>query len=213
MKRLIAACYLAGVSSVALADGYFGAVLALSKIQSGCSAGYKCDQVAIGGRLYGGTKLKPSQVVDLGGLGSINAMEVGYIRPGNGKSSGNKVIQRYNSDINVSAVEVVSVPATERVEATAIYAALVSNFPLDAQTSLNAKLGVAYVSSTLHSSVEGVSDGGQTATKFKPYLGLGAAYSIGDGLSLTGSFDFTQYDVVGRKGNITALGFGAQKSF
>ncbi len=211
MKRVIAACCLAGVSSVALADGYFGAVLALSKIQSGCSSGYKCDQVALGGRLYGGTKLKPSQVVDLGGLGSINAMEVGYIRPGNGKSSGNKVIRRYNPDL--ADVEVVSVPATETVEATVIYAALVSNFPLDAQTSLSAKLGVAYVSSTLLSRVDGVSDGGQTATKFKPYLGLGAAYSIGDGLSLTGSFDFTQYDVVGRKGNITALGFGAQKSF
>lgn len=211
MKFLLTTSFLALASSAALADGgYVGAVLALTKVQAGCPAGFDCDRSAMGGQLYGGTRLKPNQVLDLG-VGSVNAVQVGFLRSGDQKSNGTGIVSRNN--ITLGGPEDVTVPATETVQASAIYAALVANFPVVTDLNLSARLGLAYVTSTLNKGLDGLSNAGESAAKLKPYFGLGADYQVGNGFSLVASLDVTRYDVSGRQGNITAFGLGAQKGF
>lgn len=100
-----------------------------------------------------------------------------------------------------------------KVQADALSLAAVARFPLFEQMNFSAKAGVAYVSSTVRVDLEGVQYSSETATKFKPYVGFTLEYDIPAIVRVVGSFDYTQYDVGGKRGGASMLGIGAEKSF
>jgi outer membrane protein W len=90
-----------------------------------------------------------------------------------------------------------------------ILAGVVRGVLLD-DLSAVAKFGTAYVTATKRYEHAGVSSKSSTASKFKPYLGLGLDYNLGAGFSLTGTFDYSMYEVDGTKGSISSFGVGAE---
>jgi len=211
MKKCLLAAAAVFCGSVVHAQGYAGAVSALSKIDFGCSASDAvCKNNGRGGKLYAGVGLSPQSVLNFG-IGAVDAVEVAYIKFAQGKKSGTAGVITYDADNDVYYSRTAAT-MTYR-QADAIAAAAVAHFQLFENATASAKLGVAYVSSTRRTSQEGVSMGGETAPKFKPYIGLGLEYNVPQVIRLVGSFDRTKYDVGGVKANATLIGLGAEKDF
>lgn len=213
MYRVLTVIGFALFSVAAQAQGYVGAVAALSSVGVDCSNTLSCDKKGRAVKLYAGTKLAGNNQIDFG-VGKLTSIEFGMINFGKAESSRGQVFNAYdpNNDGNGGTGDVLRV--VSRVgTANALTLAAVADFPVTNEFSLAAKLGVAYVSSTLRTYVDGVANGSETETKLKPYLGLGASLSLADTFKVVGSYDLTAFDVAGRKSRASALGVGAEISF
>jgi hypothetical protein len=208
MKRIVVAAMLAGLGSVACAQGYAGAVLSLSRLDFGCVDGNTCDEKGRGFKIYAGSKLSPGRTLNLG-IGKLDAIEVSYLKFGKAKASGSKEIMFYED----SFVFPFPVDTTETALADALTLAAVVHVPVVDQLTAVGRLGVAYVSSTLRSTVDGKTMGATTSNKFKPYAGLGLEYGIPNVVKVVGSFDWTKYEVNDRKGNAKMFGLGVETNF
>lgn len=224
-KKFIAALALSGLASAVSAQGYAGAVLALSKIGVPCEAGaVSCDTGRKASfKLYAGTKLKPQNRIDLG-IGAVDALEFSYMRFARRASSGAEFIP--DNDVGFPSYTGYYADATRSDLADALTLAAVANFPVIDQVVFSAKLGVAYVSATSRKS-QGVAyfdlalpptdpqrtTGGKTTSTFKPYIGLGLAYEVPNLGRIVGSYDRTQFDTDERKGAASLIGLGVEKSF
>lgn len=207
MKRFVAAATLAVLASSSMAQGYAGAVLALTRLNFDCKDSWSCDKASAGLKLYGGTKFKKG--LDFG-VGVIDALEVGYMKAGKGKSSGSKVVQYINDDNDIAAK---SVSASESALADAMFVSAVAHLPIMDDMKLSARVGVAYVSATLRNVQEGTPRGGVTTSKVKPYAGLGLEYEIPNLMKVVGGFDWTQFEVQDRKGSVKLFGVGVETAF
>lgn len=210
MKHLIATPMLLFFVFPAYSQGYVGAVRSLSNIDFQCSDDINCHKSAQAWRLYGGMKLESKSVVDLG-VGRMDAVEISYMRFGSAYSGGTRTVGVVSNQQGAVVQVVKDVVYT--AQADALSASLVARFPVVGDFNVLGRLGLAYVSSTLRAEVGGISDSSQTATKFKPYAGLGFEYEIPSVMKIVGSMDWTRYDVAGRSGALRMIGVGAETSF
>lgn len=210
MKKILCVPVLLGIILPACAQGYFGAVAALSSTGLDCSSTLSCDKKGFALKVYGGTKLAPSSQLDLG-VARLDAVEFSAINFGKVGSSGPTTVKRYN--VNTFALESVAVDASTVNTANAITASAVINAPISQDFTAAARVGIAYVSATTRRYVDGTSNASETQTKFQPYLGLSAAYSVTDAVRLVGSYDFTRAPFVGRTANVSAYGVGAELTY
>lgn len=205
MKNIFVTCSLLVACSVTLAQGYAGAVVALTNFDANCGEQMSCDNKGHGVKVYFGSKLAKESQIDLG-FAKLDSVEVGLINFGKGRLSYSRAfVDPDNGPYLVNAATVNT--------ANALTAAAVIRMPVFDGAAFLVRPGLAYVSSTQRYYVSGVQDGSETATKFKPYLGLGVEYAPMDNFKIVGSFDFTQFDVAGQKANLKSLGLGAEIGF
>ncbi|RTL30106.1 MAG: hypothetical protein EKK47_11305 [Burkholderiales bacterium] len=217
MKKIFFAGVVCAVSFGAHAQGYFGVIRALTNVGFTCAPGDSCESKGQAWKFYGGTKLSPARTIDFG-VGKIDAVEVSYFRTSAATASGPTQVDDFDSFGNIVQRDTT---AKVKAQVDAIVLAGVARFPIVDQLSATAKLGLAYVSTTLRSEVDGLSYNSVTQTKLRPYVGLGVEYDIPSICTIVGSFDITRVDVsdssryysAQAKGNLKLLGIGAQKSF
>ncbi|MBP8140615.1 MAG: outer membrane beta-barrel protein [Acidovorax sp.] len=214
MKRLLLLAGLAAFFQSASAQGYAGAIVALSNVGMDCLVpAVSCDRQARGGRIYVGTQLSEASRINLG-VGAIDGIEVGYMKFGRARSAGTATSFIIADPADPGADPVpVAVPATATAQADALTVAVAAHFPVTDAFGLAARIGAAYVSSTVKWTKEGRSTGSRTSNEIRPYLGLGLEYNIPDLIKLVGTYDWTQYSVDGQKGSATLLGLGVEKAF
>jgi hypothetical protein len=214
MKRSICvAIALGGLTTIASAQGYVGAVRSLTNVGFDCAEGLTCDKSSKGWRFYGGTKLAPNNSLDFG-IGKVNAVEVSYMRFGHATLNGGSRQMSSYVYVGINGIPVtVTQSLSYMAEADATSVAAVAHLPIFDQFALSARLGLAYVSSTFRTSVDGRVDSSKTESKFKPYIGLGFEYDIPSIVKLVGSLDMTKYDVNGYNGSMRMIGLGAEKTF
>lgn len=195
---------------MAHAEGYVGAVAALTSIGGGCDARFsECDKKGFGLKIYFGSRFAPSNQLDFG-VGKLESIEIGAINFGKSDSRGTVVIPGADSvDPTLPGYFLGSTTAT----ANALIVAGVARVPVADNFVATAKAGAAYVSSTIKYFIAGASNGSVTATKLQPYIGLGLELDVGSGLKIVGSYDWTRFNVESQKGNLGALGVGAQFGF
>lgn len=210
MRNIFVIATLMAACSTAMSQGYVGAVVALSRIDGACQGQDTCDHKGHAIRAYFGSALSPDHQVDLG-IGKLSSVEVGFVNFGKGGSTGAiSYIDPTDSDPTTNQH---TRPGQRSTTANALTLAAVSTFPFGGGVTGVVRTGVAYVSSTVRYYDVGVENGSETATKLKPYLGLGVEYEVVDNLKIVGAFDWTQFDVAGNKSSLKSFGLGAQVGF
>ncbi len=213
MKRLVLLAGLAASFQSVSAQGYAGAIMALSNVGMDCwVSAVSCDRQARGARIYFGTRLSEASRINLG-VGAIDAIEVGYMKFGHARSAGTASSFMQDPDDPGAPPLPTTVPATTTAQADALTIAATAHFAVTDNFGLAARIGAAYVSSTVKWTREGLSTGSRTSNHIRPYLGLGLEYNIPDVIKLVGSYDWTQFSVDGQKGAATLLGLGLEKAF
>jgi hypothetical protein len=214
MKKIFVLSLLAVSSAGALAEGYAGASVGRGKLPFNCAQGASCDQSVNMFKLYAGVRLKETSQIDLG-IGRIDAVEVAYLRT-NGKASENSVVDKtyffYDPDLGPTFPNH-SVSSIRQVSLDALLLAPVLNIGVAPDVGLFFKAGVALVTSSVKSSLDGVSLKNESATKLKPYVGFGASYRVLDGVKVFGSSDWFQYSADGLGGTARTLNLGAEMTF
>lgn len=209
MNRFFLGFAIFTATTLANAQGYVGAVRSFTNIGYECPPGMNCDKSGHGWRFYGGTKLSASKQIDLG-IGKVDSVEVGYLKYAQVISSGQATVD-YLNDVGDPATRIA--PTALRIQADALTLAMVARFPLVDQLSASARLGVAYVSSTVRHDLDGMTNTSETTTKLKPYVGFGVEYDIPSVVKVVGTFDLTKVNAGGFSGNARMIGLGAEKSF
>jgi hypothetical protein len=209
VKKIFAFVGLAVLACVAHAEGYMGASYLRSKHDIGCADNNICQTKTGGYRLLAGAKLPAAYVPDFGGVVSLDAVEVGLSKFG-----------RVDADTLVSEIYYASasqktrlVPARLTVSSDAIHAAWVARLAVFSGFDLNAKIGVAYVSTTGRKSLKGTSNGGSTENHLSPVLGLGAELGVWDGLKLAVGVETVRFKYEGESGNLKSVELGFRYSF
>ena len=211
MKKNLLIAALIAASPGAFAQGYVGAVAALTRLSDACTASLRCeDSTANGFKVFGGAYLPADQVLKLG-VAKLNRIEVGAMRFGKISSSG--IVDRTFFDGDADAYFTVPVAGTQKVQADAILGAAVLEVPLAQQLNLTTKLGLAYVSATAALEQGGRRFDSKTKSSVQPYVGLGLEYALPSNVLLQGGVDWTRYRVDGRSGSATQLGLGASMAF
>lgn len=211
MKRLfVVAAMSAAVSSVH-AEGYAGAILALTRLDIPCEASVPCDRKANGGRIYFGSRLSDASRIDFG-VGAIDAVEFGYMKLGAAKTEGSATTYKFDPD-DPAVVNSVLVPATVKTQADALTFAAVMHFPVTTNLSFAARAGAAYVTTTVKRTQDGLSSGSRSESHLRPYVGLGVEFDIPQWVKVVGTFDATQFEVNGKKGSAQLMGLGLEKAF
>ena len=207
-KSIIALALAAG-SSVACAQGYVGAVVALSNLDLSCQTGRKCDDSGNGWKLFGGTRLE-QPLVSLG-RAHVNVVEVGLMRFG---KASDQFTRRISINNGQGTVEQVNVPAAETVSVNALTFAMGATISLAQRASLVPKVGLAYVSATSRSSVNGISQGSETKSSLQPYLGVSLGYEAVQGVTVNAGVDWTRARTEDRGGaSALLMGVGASVAF
>lgn len=210
MKKAVLLASLLAATSWASAQGYVGAVAALSRLSDGCTESYRCSGTqAKGFKVFAGTRLPQGQGLDLG-VGQVNRVEVSAMRFGRVNSRSNITVPDLNEDFDPIDREVT---VSDQVRADALTVAAVAEFPVMDQFSLVAKLGVAYVTSTVKFTQDGAGMGSKSQNSIRPYAGVGVEVTVPGDIRVMGTVDWTRYAVDGRSGSATQLGLGASVSF
>jgi hypothetical protein len=217
MKKFILGFALFSLAGSVFAEGYVGFAKSKGKISYDCNSGLDCKKSADLLKFYAGTKLDDRNQVDIAGFAKIEAVEFGYWRGSKPYGAG-LVTQSYYDDANGTILyndptNTNYVPVKYSIGFDSLIAAGVIRVPVVDDLSAVLKGGVAYVTATKRYELGGASSRSSTASKFKPYLGLGVDYKVLDGLSLTGSFDYSMYEVDGTKGSIKSFGVGAEYAY
>jgi hypothetical protein len=197
--------------AAAHSQGYVGAVVALSNVDFECQPRFSsCDKSGPAGKVYFGQKVSgPSWL----GQFSPRSVEVVYLRFGSANAKGTGTIDVSFDDGFEVVRQTRPAPIAEQAETDAIAVAGVWSMEPLRGTSLSAKAGIAYVSSTIKASLDGRSNGAKTQSRWQPYLGFGAAYGLADTARVVANLDVTRFDVDGRKGLASMLGLGAELDF
>lgn len=210
MKKLFIAALVAASPSV-FAQGYVGAVAALTRLNDACEPLFRCGSSNAGGfKVFGGAYLPAAQTLNLG-VAKVNRVEVGAMRFGKISSSGVGVKYAWNDDDEVYVPSDVTVKRS--AQADAISGAVVMEVALADQLTLATKLGLAYVSATAAIERNGRRFDSKTQSSVQPYAGLGLEYALPGDVRLQGGVDWTRYRVAGRSGSATQLGLGASVAF
>jgi len=96
--------------------------------------------------------------------------------------------------------------------ATALTGAAVFRMKFNPAFTGVGRLGLAHVEATASGSVLIVGTS-KSDSSFQPYFGLGLEYRLSPKWKLTGSMDFTSYDLGNESGSVRLIGAGAQYEF
>ena len=211
MKNVVIFGALLAASSLCAAEGYVGAVAAFTRLSDSCTPGYaECSGTQTKGfKLFGGAKLSPSQTLNLGPA-RINRVEVAAMRFGRVNSRGTETIYVIDESFDVVPQDASS---THEVSANALAVAAVAELPVSSELAVLARVGVAYVTATVSTRLDGAGNGSKSGNAIRPYLGLGVEYGLPMDIQLVGSVDWTRYNVDGRSGSATQIGLGASVGF
>lgn len=228
MKRTLVGIVLAGLYATASAQGYAGAVAGMTNLDLDCKGLSNCDKKGRGGKVYVGQKFKNALVS--AGRFKIDALEASYIRFGNaGGSFPSTTTSRLDGFDTVDTVRTDSI----RAKSEALVLAGIGRFEIIPQRfDATAKLGIAYVNSTLDKSMVANSatsslfdpgvftystakgpTGSETVSKLQPYFGFGLEVQVIDNLRIVGNVDYTKFESDGRKGDLRLISIGAQYDF
>ncbi|MGC4059591.1 MAG: outer membrane beta-barrel protein [Aquabacterium sp.] len=213
MYRYVVAGALSAVAFSSQAQGYVGAVAALSSIGVDCAEKASCDKKGHGAKIYAGSKFDTANQFDLGGVGKDVWIEVGVVSFG--KAATSELGYYYIVDpVNGGVLtDPISRQISKTATANALTVAAVAEFPIVNNLEFSLKLGAAYVSSTMRTYIDGVENGSLTETKLKPYIGLGVSYVVMNSFKIVGAYDHTSFDVDGRKSHVSNIGLGAEIGF
>ena len=206
MKKTVIASAMTLLCGVAFAQGYVGAVVSLTSIGTDCSGVASCDKKGRGGKVYFGTKFAKANQLDFG-IGSVDSLEFGVVTFGKGATTYTKQYL----DANTSTTY--DLDASTSNTANALVGTVVVRLPLFDGAAVTVRPGLAYVSSTQRYYVAGAQNGSETATKLKPYLGLGIEFSLFQDVRVVGAFDWTKFDVADHHSSLKAFGVGAEIGF
>lgn len=210
MKNVVIFGALLAASSLCAAQGYVGAVAAFARLSESCTAGYECSGSQTKGfKLFAGARLSPSQTLNLGPA-RINRVEVAAMRFGRVNSNGLETIYVLNDSFDVVPQDVAS---KHEVSANALAVAAVAEIPVTSDLAVLARVGVAYVTATMSTTLDGTSNGSKSGNAIRPYLGLGVEYALPNDIQLVSSIDWTRYSVGTLSGSATQIGFGASVGF
>jgi hypothetical protein len=211
MKKLFLLSALVLAAPCSFAQGYAGAVLALSRVADSCVAGLRCERNnPFGFKLFAGASLPVANQLVFSGA-RLTRVEVAAIQFGKVTSSG--LIGKREFDADLDDYVTVFAPGQVVVQANAIATAAVTEFALNNQLNLVAKLGLAYVSATTSTERDDKRIDSSTKSSVQPYIGLGVEFALPFDVLLHGGVDWTRYRVDGRSGSATQLGVGAAISF
>jgi opacity protein-like surface antigen len=219
MKKFVLTTILCAVAGGAMAEGYVGVVRSKGSVAYDCNSGLDCKKAAELMKFYAGSKIDDRNKIDLAGIAKVDAIEVAYWRGIKPSASGLTKVTYYDGTQdagNILPTDPLNnnfVPVKYTIGFDALILAAVVRAPLLDDFSAFVKGGVAYVNATKRYEINGQSNKSTTAAKFKPYLALGLEYNVANGLSLTGAFDYSSYEVDGTKGAIKAFGLGAEYSY
>lgn len=178
MKKIIVLMALVA-TSVARADGYLGLDYANARISVDCAPGQSCSQKRSGFNFRWGTALPEAYSLKVDNF-SVDTVEAGWIKTGRLESTG--VVPIYVRTGNTAVLT--TAPVASELSARAVYAALIGRYAFDRDLSAYARLGLAYVSTTMSLQRSGLDIGGVSENHWSPLLGLGAEYAVMPGLKL-----------------------------
>lgn len=212
MKQIMVAGLLAAGVSMASAQGYVGALVALTKLQMSCEDGASsCGDKPLGFKIYGGMHYSDAESLHIG-IGTIDTLEVGAVRFGSRTATWPTTKRIYSSSSSTGALEVAAV-AKATVSADAIYVAGGAHIPLFKGLSFTPKVGVAWVTTTRKDWVDSVSQGSISENHLAPYIGLGLEYAIVPEVRIQTTLDSTLMRTEGASGAAHLFGLGAAVEF
>lgn len=204
MKKIIAMMSLGVYGCGALAQGYAGALIAFTKFNGGCEAGLSCGNKPLGMKVFAGTRLADDSVIQLG-VGAVDTVEVGAFRMGSRNGQGITQVSITGGTQDAAL--------TNRLTSDGLYIAAGAHMPIVEGLSFTPKLGVAYVTTSLKTWVNGVSAGNVSENHFAPYGSLGLEYLAPNDIRLTASVDVTRSKAQGVSTVSSLVGIGAAMGF
>jgi len=214
MKKIFVSSLLVALSAAAQAEGYIGTSIGRGKLPFDCAEGASCKQSVNVFKLYAGTRLKEASQIDIG-FGRIDAVEVAYLR-NNSKATQTTMVDQvylYNDPDNGPTYLTRNVPSRRLVSLDALVLAPVLHIGITKEAEVFVKAGAAVVTGTVKSTLNGVSMKSNSDTKLKPYLALGASYSVTPGVKVFGSSDWFRYSADDVNGVARAFSVGAEVAF
>jgi OOP family OmpA-OmpF porin len=183
MKKALLAIAALLASTAASAQLYVGAAGGMSNQDINCSGWSNCDKSDTGFKLYTGFKFTPIVA------GEIAYTDFGDVSLGNGSSSG-------------------------RYSGTALSVGAAFTVPFAPKFSGIGRVGLAATDADFnYSGPFGSISGATSESSIEPYFGLGLAYALTPQLSLTGSFDYMNFDYPNGSGGASLLAIGVSYAF
>ncbi|MGE5450627.1 MAG: outer membrane protein [Acidobacteriota bacterium] len=195
-------------SSLAWGQNYAGLSVGRSRVSGACEAGGECASRSTASKVFvGGAVEGPWQNWGMSGY------ELSYIRFGRGVNRYTAPLPQQTADAIAGIVPLAYGDYQLRTQSAALTAAVVARYALMPNTSVSAKAGLAYVTASFTTNINGPRSDQETASHFRPYLGLGVEQQVMTGLRVTLGADWTRYAVAASKGSLTMLGLGIQQDF
>lgn len=207
MKKLVVLGALALVASWCGAQEYGGVALGKSFIGGACPQGGSCGAGSMSGKLVVGAPLSGKLYA-----AGITSYELSYMRFGRSEQKYSALLPNQLQD-DLDAGTPVYGNYTDQRQATAMTGALVARYALLPETRLAIRAGLAYVTSSRTTLLNGSRAGLVTASHLRPYLGLGVEQQLIPGTKVAAGLDWTQYSVAGRKSSLILLGLGVVQDF
>jgi hypothetical protein len=210
MRNTIVLGSLALVAVCSQAEGYVGGSFLLNKHVIGCAENNACSNKMGGYQLLAGARLSDRFSFKTDEF-ALDTVEIGLSKFGRIDAS-RSVVGYYYPTVapRKGLLTARAVPATTSVSSNALYSALIARAKVIPDVELTGKLGLAYVSSTSHDTREGVSVGSQTENHFAPLFGLGAEYTVMEGLGVSVDLATTNFKINGESGRLRSLGIGVR---
>lgn len=207
MKKFVVLGALALVASWCGAQEYGGVALGKSFIGGACPQGGSCGAGSMSGKLVVGAPLSGKLYA-----AGITSYELSYMRFGRSEQKYSALLPNQLQD-DLDAGAPVYGNYTKYHQATAMTGALVARYSLLAETRLAIRAGLAYVTSSKTTLLNGLRAGMVTSSFFRPYIGMGLEQQVLPGLKLTTGLDWTQYSAAGNNGSLVLLGLGVTQDF
>ena len=207
MKKLVVLGALALVASVCDAQEYGGIALAKSFVGGACPQGGACSAGSMSGKLVVGAPLSGKLYA-----AGVTSYELSYMRFGRSEQKYSAQLPNQLQD-DLDAGTPVYGNYTKYHQATAMTGALVARYSLLAETRLAIRAGLAYVTSSRTTLLNGARAGLVTASHVRPYLGLAVEQQVIPGTRITAGFDWTQYSVAESKNSLILVGVGLLQDF
>jgi hypothetical protein len=207
MKKLVVLGLVALVSSVCCAQEYAGFTLGRSFVGGACPAGGDCGSGSVSSKLVVGAPLNGRLYA-----AGISAYELAYMRFGRSSQKYSAPLPNQLQDDLDAGTPVYGNYERQR-NATALAGAFVARYAVLPETRLAVRAGLAYVSSSRTTLINGARSGLITASHLRPYLGLGIEQQVLSGTRVTAGLDWTQYEAGGNKSSLTLLGLSVLQDF
>lgn len=214
MRKLVVVGMIALVTNAVQAEGYIGASLGRGKMSFDCTAGASCRENVNVFKLYAGTRLSDAEEMSFGAA-RVDGVEVAYLRTLKGATSLSMIEQSYlfiEPDGSGTVLDRV-VPSRQKLSIDAIAMAPVLSAQVTENFRVFAKPGLALVTASIDSEINGQRIRQDSSVRLNPYISLGANYAVVTGVKVFGSFDMVGYRLKSERGTVQSLNLGAEVDF